>query len=466
MNKASEMIQKGRCGYFIGIGGMGMSALAQVCASKGIRVFGSDQQLGAISKKFEEVKISVQIGHSGYFAERPDFIVYSSAISATNPDILEARRLGIPMYHRAEALAAVIGNDTLISVLGAHGKSTSSALASFLLWESGFEPTCLVGAHMLNFGNNAVIGQPDLFVAEIDESDRSHLQFSPIFALITNLDAEHLDVYQGLDDLKTTFGLFAGKVKQAGKIIYCLDDPNLTEVMAPYGEQTVSYGFQKEADFWATEPEFEGLESSFTFFERGVRVGEVKLSIPGLHNISNALGVIALIRSYGVPYERFLHRMAAFQGVGRRLQVKWSEPELLIIDDYAHHPTEIRASLSAIKGLRKKTTVVFQPHRYSRTEMLAREFSEAFDDADKVFLTDIYGASEINSRQVSSALIYDLVQNRGSKRMQLVPKQDIISTLESSLTESETVLFMGAGDIGAIANAFAARHEKVPSHEC
>lgn len=453
------LLDPGKKVFLVGIGGVGMSALARILSSSGLRVSGSDAKRSRTVKRLEDEGIQVLLGHGSSFDDRPDWIVYSSAIRKTNPDLTQAARLGIPIYHRAEVLSFLMNRVISLAITGAHGKTTSAAFTSFLMTQAGLKPTCLVGGEILNFGSNVLVGDPHLFVAEVDESDRSQLHFSPDFALITNLDSEHLDVYRDIADIKESFRFFVERVKAAGRIIYCLDDPHLREITSDTPAGAVSYGLSVDADFQARDISLSGFQSRYVLIERGGKIGQVALGIPGAHNVVNSLGVIALLRSFGLRYDQFLKFIPDFRGAGRRLEVKLNRKDLLIIDDYAHHPTEVNATLRAVRGFGRKTTAIFQPHRFSRTAYLAQEFSQAFRSADRVLLTDIYGAGEENPNQINVHLIYEAVKKSGHPDVQVIGRDKIVDFLVSHLDGESTVAFLGAGDIGEIADDFASRFE-------
>ena len=459
-----RLLEPGKKIFFLGIGGVGMSGLARLLAARGLEVSGSDTKRTKTISKLESEGISVLIGQDGLFENRPDLAVYSSAIGKNNPDYQKVESLGIPLFHRAEVLSFLMNQVISLAITGAHGKTTSSSMASFLMTQAGLKPSCLVGGDIVNYGSNVLIGDPHLFVAEVDESDRSQLYYSPDFALVTNLDTEHLDVYKDLDDIKSSFKTFIEQVKTTGSLIYCLDDQNLKELAADSLRGGISYGLSEAADFHPKDIHLEGFHSSYTLFEKGKQIEQIHLNIPGLHNVLNSLGVIALLRTFGVEYERFLKFLPEFKGAGRRMEVKLNRPELLIIDDYAHHPTEIKATISALKGLGKKVTVVFQPHRFSRTVHLAQEFGPVFEHADRVLLTDIYSAGEQNPNQVQVSVIYDAVKKMKHPDVHMVSRDHIIDFLQSHLEGEQTVAFLGAGDIGEIADEFAGRFENAYSH--
>lgn len=453
-----RLLKPGKKVFLIGIGGVGMSALARVLAAYGLEVSGSDSKESRTVKKLRAEGIPVAIGHHAGHLSSAEWAIYSSAIAKNNPELKQAEALALATYHRAEVLAHLMNQAISLVITGTHGKTTCSALASFLLTRSGLEPTCLVGGEILNYESNVILGRRHLFVAEVDESDKSQLFFIPDFALITNLEADHLDVYHDLAGLKHSFRLFLDRVKKTGRVIYCFDDPNLRELIAQ--EQipgAVSFGMSAGADYHAGEVSLDGFKSRYTLYRHGKKVDTVELAIPGLHNVLNSLGVIALLASFGLLPSRFLHFLKEFRGTSRRLEVKLDRPELLVIDDYAHHPTEVRASLRALRALGRRTTVVFQPHRFSRTFHLAHEFSEAFDHADRVVLTDIYAAGEENVNQVKVSSIYEVVKQSGHPNVHLVARENLIDFLSTSRSKNELIAFLGAGDIGEIANEFADR---------
>lgn len=459
-----RLLEPGRKVFLIGIGGIGMSGLARLLAARGLEVSGSDAKRTKMTSKLEAEGILILIGHEGAFMSRPDLAIYSSAISKGNHDFQKLEALGIPIFHRAQVLSFIMNRVISLAITGAHGKTTSSSMASFLISQSGLKPSCLVGGEILNFGSNVLIGDPNLIVSEVDESDRSQLYFSPDFTLITNLDAEHLDVYRDLEDIKNSFRTFIDQVKTTGSFVYCLDDPHLKEIASDSHRSGVSYGFSESADFHPKDIHLDGFHSSYVLYEKGKQIDLIRLNIPGMHNILNSLGVIALLRTFGLEYGQFLKFLPDFKGAGRRMEVKLNRSDILILDDYAHHPTEIKATLQAIKGLGRKVTVVFQPHRFSRTVHLVNDFGSAFEHADRVLLTDIYSAGEQNPNQVQASLIYEAIKKTGHPEVNIVSRDQIIHFLLSHFDGDQTVAFLGAGDIGEVADEFASRFESVYSH--
>lgn len=453
----SEFLTAGKKVCFVGIGGVGMSALAQVLKSRGLEVSGSDARESKMTVRLAKTGIKVMIGHQAANVDGVDWIVNSSAIAHDNPEMMRAGELEIPVFHRAEVLSFLMNNAISIAVTGTHGKTTCSAFVGFLARSAGYNPSCLVGGEIRNFKSNVMLGDTHLFIAEVDESDRSQLFYEPDFALLTNLEAEHLDIYKDIEDLKQSFREFVYQVKKTGSVVYCLDDANLKEIVSQVGDaaSTVSYGLTSPADYTAKDVLLSGFSSSYTLVEQGKVIGEVNLSIPGRHNVLNSLGVIAVLRRFGLNFDQILPYMNQFTGAGRRLEVKLKREDLVVIDDYAHHPTEVKASLEAVRELDMHTTAVFQPHRYSRTVFLAKDFSNAFRFADRVIITDIYGAGEKNPNQVASDLIYQSVKSIGHPNVQIVPRAAVIDYLIRHRIDRDAVVFLGAGDISELADEFA-----------
>ena len=451
-------VQAGRRVHFIGIGGVGMSGLAKVLKHWGLVVSGSDLKQNQFTKDLVASGIDVKVGHEAAHIEGADFAVYSSAIAADNTEKKHALLREIPCFHRAELLSSLMNRGVSIGITGTHGKTTTSALISFLLSQAGLQPTCLVGGNILNFGSNVLLGDPHFMVSEVDESDRTHLYYQPDFTVLTNLEEDHMDVYGTFGQLKASFREFVDKLKVTGHVIYCAHDSHLSE-LTKVVPQRVDYGFSKDFHFGADEIVLEGFRSRFRLHEAGKPIGQVSLILPGAHNILNALGAIAALRTFGLSYDVLLGALPKFRGAGRRLEVKLDQKGLLVIDDYAHHPTEVTASLNAIHTLGKRTTVVFQPHRYSRTQYLGELFSKAFDHADRLILTDIYSANEDNPNHVDVNQLYQLIKNAGHPNVQVIAKNQIIDYLLQDPVQDGVIAFLGAGDIGEVAGEFAARFQ-------
>ena len=454
-SRVQDFLKPGNRAYLIGIGGVGMSGLAKVLKHSGLQVAGSDLKDSREIQELRNLGISVYVGHDMAHVYQQDFIVYSSAISIKNAERREAIMRSIPLFHRAEVLSTLMNQGISIAITGTHGKTTTSAMVGFMLSRAGVRPTCVVGGRVTNFESNVLLGDPHLMVAEVDESDRSHLYFHPDYALITNLEEDHMDVYQNFDNLKAAFKEYISNLKTTGHLIYSAHDLYLRELTEQVANR-VSYGLSKTFHYGAEEIVLDGFGSRYRLYEKGKPVSEVSISVPGRHNILNSLGAVAVLRTFGLPFDPILKALPEFRGVGRRLEVKLSLPKLTVIDDYAHHPTEIEASLLAIRALGKRTTVVFQPHRYSRTRYLATSFSEAFHHADRLILTDIYSAGEENPGSVDIKDLYRLIKSK-HPNVSLIPKSQIIQHLCTDANPEGVVAFLGAGDITEVANEFAKR---------
>lgn len=451
-----SFLQPGKRAHLVGVGGVGMSALAKVLKHMGLSVSGSDMKAGRVAGELTSSGIQIFNGHDSHNVSNCEFIIYSSAIRVDNPERRQALISGIPSFHRAEVLSNLMNRGISIGVTGTHGKTTTSAFISFLLQAAGLKPTCLVGGNILNFGSNTLLGDPNLFVAEVDESDKSHLNFKPDFAVLTNLEEDHMDVYQDFTNLKDAFTQFVENIQHTGHIIYSAHDSNLKEITQITTRKT-DYGLSRNYGFGAEEVALDGFQSRFRFYEKKEFISTVSLTVPGMHNVLNALAAIATLRTFGIPFRSFEAALPKFRGAGRRLEVKLEHRGWTVIDDYAHHPTEVLASLKAIRALGKPTTVVFQPHRFSRLQYHGESFSKAFHHADRLILTDIYSANEENTKGVNISDLYDMVKSAGHPNVSVVAKDQLIEHLLQDPANEGVVAFLGAGDIGEVACEFAER---------
>ncbi|MBI4970926.1 MAG: UDP-N-acetylmuramate--L-alanine ligase [Candidatus Omnitrophica bacterium] len=445
--------------YLTGIGGVGMSALAKVLVHLGHHVTGSDAKQSPYLDSLIEKGVKITFNQKEPDLAGIDFVIYSSAISENHPEMIAARRFNVPLFHRAHILSFILNRHTSIAVTGTHGKTTTSAMISFLLSELGANPTCLVGSKMLNAGDNVILGDRRIFVAEVDESDGTQAYYTPTYSVMTNLDDDHMDYYQTLERLIESFESLAQKTHEAGSVVYSYEDDKLRAMMKNINRLKISYGFSKEADFYAESIVQDGFQISFRMFHQGKFLTDITLAIPGRHNVLNSLGSIALLYSLGYDINRLRKAILKFQGTSRRLEVKFNSPKLMVIDDYAHHPTEVLASLAAIKRLGRKMCVIFQPHRFTRTKYLAKAFGAAFDLAEQVILTDVYSAGEKSISEVDANLIYTEVKASKHPNVQMMPRNQIIDFLLRDSQNYELVAFLGAGDIGDLANDFAGRVE-------
>lgn len=445
--------------YLIGIGGSGMSGLARILKHLGLSVSGSDTKETQVTKALRHSGIPVYIGQKSVQLGMADLIVYSSAIRKDHLELKEARCLGRKVYHRAEVLASLVNRaETSIGVLGTHGKTTTSAMLSYALSKMEANPTCFVGSDMLNFNTNVVVGKHGYWVCEVDESDSSHEFYAPHYSVITNLEPEHLDHYNTWENLTQSFRRFLSQVHDPGLVSYWGDDPMLHSLVKESGRPRVSFGFSDQCVYSAQNIRLQPFGSEFDFYESGFYSFPMKLSVPGRHNIANALATLSILSHLGFDLERVRDVLATFQGTRRRMEVKYQNPQLLVLDDYAHHPTEVKAVLRALREAGNYVRVIFQPHRFTRTKNLCREFAHAFDDAQEVVLTDIYSAGETNPEGVGVELIHQEVLKTGHPHVTVVHREQIMpQLLEHPLREGGVMVFMGAGDIGEIANEFVSQ---------
>ncbi len=453
-----DVIADAKSVYLIGIGGVGMSGLARVLKHYGLEVSGSDRKENHTTRELAREGIRVFIGQTAVHFECPDLIVYSSAVCEDHLELAAARRSRARVLHRAEVLSSLLNRATTsIAVTGTHGKTTTSSMISFVLSELGKQPTCLVGSDMVNRGSNVILGDCGLVVAEVDESDKSHRLYAPNYTVVTNLEEDHMDHYRDLQDLESTFEEFLSHARNPGLVAYSGEDPVLRRLMTRVQKPKVSFGFSPVCDFSARDIRISGGTCEFDLLENGFFSHTFKLVVPGIHNIANALAAIAVLTQMGIDSEQIREPLARFRGTRRRLEIKWESPDLVIVDDYAHHPTEVSASLRALKQLQKPLTVIFQPHRFSRTRYFHKQFGNAFRDADELILTDVYSAGEIDSEGAGVQLIYDEVLKNGHPDVSVVSKEKILNDLLGRSGLHGVVAFLGAGDIGEIADEFASR---------
>jgi UDP-N-acetylmuramate--alanine ligase len=448
--------------HLIGIGGIGMSGIARLLVSRGNKVTGSDVKENRMTNELKDCGAGIFIGHKPGNVQGADFVVYSSAIKEDNPEMQEARKLGISLIKRAQALAELMRDKSVITVAGSHGKTTTSSLVSYLLLEAGLSPTMAIGGIFKNIDNNAGSGQGDFFVAEADESDGSFLYYQPKYSIITNIDREHLDYYKDFSNEIQTFGDFINKTQEDGCIFCCNDDINLRALAVASGKRRVMFGLKEGADVYPANIKLEGLSSEFDCFYRGKPLGRFHLALGGTHNISNALSVIGLAMELGISPEVVKKVLAGYKGAGRRLEVKFRSEDYTLIDDYAHHPTEIKASLAALRNLKAARLIaIFQPHRFSRTKLLMDEFAASFDLADSIIVTDIYPASESPIEGINGQALCERIRQRLPQRsLEFLPKDKITERVLNTLRPGDLVVTLGAGDIIKICDELAQRLKK------
>ena len=436
--------------HMIGIGGAGMSGIAEVLKSRGHEVSGSDLKESAYTRRLREAGITVHIGHDTGQVGDADQVVISTAIPKTNPELLEARRRSIPVLPRAAALASILEGSRSVAVAGTHGKTTTTSMTAHVLRSLGENPTALVGGELNDIGSNVAFGRQDLVVAEADESDRSFLYLRPQAAIVTNVEFDHPDFYSSLDDVIETFGEFLGALPPDGHLVACADDPVCLQLAADAPCPVTTYGVS-EGDLRA---EILG-PNSYRLFEGDKDLGTVELGVYGRHNVLNSLAAVATARWLGHdPYEAAL-TLRTFGGVRRRFQLKGERGEVRVVDDYAHHPTELAATLDAARstvGEGGRVIAVFQPHRYSRTRALYKEFGGSFAAADAVVITEVYGAGEMPQPGVNGKLIVDAIcETSGHPEVFYLPQQNAIPRILRDVSEpGDLVLTLGAGDISGV----------------
>ena len=444
--------------HFVGIGGIGMSGIAEILSAEGFAVTGSDRAASENTDRLKSLGISVLIGHvASNLAPDVDALVYSSAVGSDNPEVAEAHRRKIPVIRRAEMLAEVMRLKYGIGIAGTHGKTTTTSMVSLVLMEGGIDPTVIVGGrHRGLAGSNARLGKGEFIVVEADEFDRSFLSITPTIAVLTTLETDHLDCYRDLDDIKSAFIQFAGKVPFYGFVVLCLDEPALQDIMPKIKKKIVTYGLNGQADLQAVDIVHRLNLTRFTVLRDGKELGEIELQIPGDHNVQNALAATAVGLELHVPFSKVKTGIEKFTGVFRRWEVKAELDGITVIDDYAHHPTEIRATLAGAKaGWRRRTVCVFQPHLYSRTRDFYDEFGRAFFNADVLIVTDVYPAREEPIQGVTGELIANAAKEFGHKQVHYVPeKKDVPDYLMTITRPGDMVITMGAGDIWKFGEQF------------
>ncbi|MHC2203753.1 UDP-N-acetylmuramate--alanine ligase [Paenibacillus sp. PvR053] len=444
--------------HFIGIGGYGMSAIAKVMLEMGYQVSGSDLAQQELTEKLAAKGAQVFIGHEAQNVKGADVVVYSTALSKDNVEMVAAEELKIPILHRAQMLARLMNAKKGIAVAGAHGKTTTSSMIALVLEHCGQDPTFIIGGEIMNVGSNAKAGKGEWVVAEADESDGSFLQYQPSIALVNNIEADHLENYDGnFENLKNAYARFLSQVQSDGKAVVCKDDVYLQEMIPQIKSEVITYAIDTEADVMARNICLGDRKVTFEVVGGGVLLGTVRLSVPGKHNVYNAMATIITCMEAGLTFEQVAEAITEFRGAKRRFQVLGEVNNILVIDDYAHHPTEIEATIQAAKATGKRIIAVFQPQRYTRTYFLFEQFSRAFPDADEVIITDIYSpAGEKQIEGISSANLVELIRKNSNPNVRYVPtKEQVQAYLYDSVRPGDLVLTMGAGDIWKAADGLA-----------
>ena len=435
--------------HFVGIGGIGMSGIAEVLLNLGYRVSGSDLAESETTLRLRRLGAEVMTGHRSENLMDADVVVISSAVRKENPEVVAAHERIIPVIPRAEMLAELMRMKYGVAVAGTHGKTTTTSLIATVLAQGGLDPTAVIGGKLNIFGSNAKLGQGELLVAEADESDGSFLKLSPTIAVVTNIDPEHLDHYPNLEEIQRAFLEFINKVPFYGLAILCLDQENVQALIPRVQRRYVTYGLSSQANFRASDVTYHGLITSFRVWAEGKEWGQISIQMPGLHNVYNALATIATAAELDVNFEVVRQALGSFSGIQRRFQIKGEWGGVMVVDDYGHHPTEIKATLSAAKsGWERRTVVIFQPHRYTRTRDLFKEFLTAFNQVDVLFLTSIYPAGEDPIPGVEAQGLYEGIKEHGHKDVTLVSdKSALVDQLLPRLKTGDMVFTLGAGDV-------------------
>jgi len=441
--------------HLVGIGGIGMSGIAEVLLTLGYSVSGSDTKLSTLTERLQDLGATIYEGHKAGNVEGAHVVVTSSAIRTENPEVVEAHKRKIPVIPRAEMLAELMRLKYGIAVGGAHGKTTTTSMVASVLTAAHLDPTFVVGGKVNQAGTTARLGKGEYFVVEADESDRSFLLFAPVVAVVTTIDREHLDQYTSLADIQDVFVQFVNRVPFYGAAILCLDEPNVQAIIPNVKRPILTYGTSSQADLLIGDIQLRGLASEFRLTYKGEDLGLFRLPHPpGIHNVRNAAAAAAVGLYLNVAVELIRQGLASFGGVGRRFDIKGSVNDITVIDDYGHHPAEIKATLEAARGCKfNRLLVLFQPHRYSRTQHLWEEFTRAFNQADLLVITDIYAASEVPIAGVTSESLAAAIREAGHKNVHyLRSMQDSIGFLLKNARPGDAILTVGAGSVSRASN--------------
>ncbi len=445
----THLLRKMKRIHFVGIGGIGMSGIAESLAAQGFEISGSDLNESSITAHLLECGCTVFTGHKPAHVTGANAVVYSSAVSAENPEIMEARRLGIPVIRRAEMLAELMRLKAGVGVAGTHGKTTTTSMIGHILTEAGLDPTVIVGGVMRGLGTNARLGASDILVAEADEYDRSFLKLTPVMAVLTTLEAEHLDTYGTYEALREAFLIFANSAPFYGLVAVCNDEPNLVDILPEIDRPVITYGANPHADLRISDIA-SGQMSACTVWRGKEELGRLELPLPGIHNLRNALGALAVAMELEVPFDVAAKALKEFSGVRRRFELRGEERGISVYDDYAHHPTEVRATLTAAREAfnGRRIVGVFQPHLYSRTQTFYREFAQALLQADVLMVCDVYPAREKPIEGITGQIIVDQAKKYGHRNVHyLRRREEIVHKLAPMLEEGDLVITLGAGDI-------------------
>lgn len=450
------MLQKKHRVHFVGIGGIGMSGIAEVLLTLGYSVSGSDLHESELTERLRKLGAQMFIGHQEEnLAANPSVVVISTAVKYSNPEVLEARRRQIPVIPRAEMLAELMRVKYGIAVAGSHGKTTTTSLVAAVLSAAGLDPTMVIGGRVRMLGTNAKMGEGEILVAEADESDGSFLLLSPTIAVVTNIDREHMDFYQTMERLSESFLDFINHIPFYGLAVLCVDNAHVQALLPKVRKRFTTYGLSSDADFSAQDLKLNDSGVELSVLHRAKPIGKLRLQLLGRHSATNALAAVAVAHELEIPFSHTAEALEAFTGIHRRCEIKGEAKRVMIIDDYGHHPAEIRATIGAIReSWKRPLTVIFQPHRYSRTRDLFDDFLTAFEGADRLILTEIYAAGEDPLPGVSSEVLYQAIKRRGHLDVEFVADKTLIpKQLAATLQAGDVALTLGAGDIYKVGEA-------------
>ncbi len=461
MNTTDNIIKKGKHYHLIGIGGIGMGAIAELLIARGGRVSGSDVVENKITARLKQKGAHIFKGHHASNIFGADIVIFSAAVTEANPELAAARRENIPVLKRAQMLAELMKGHEGITIAGAHGKTTTAAMIERILSYAGLSPSSAIGGIVNGTPSNAFQGSGRYFVAELDESDGSFLYFSPMFSIITNIDFEHVDYYKNWENILSSYRKFISKTEEDGVVFACASDARLISILEQTGRRYKTYGIDGNPDFYAKDIILNAFSSEFDCFFKDDRLGHIKLNVPGRHNVINAMASVALCMELSVDFDTIAQALAIYQGVGRRFQVLLDCAGIMVIDDYAHHPTEIDVTIqTAMRLKRDRLIAVFEPHRYSRLNVLMDEFAKSLGKSDYPIVTDVYAASEPSIDGITAKTLNERIRLLTGKNSCYISKDTIVDVLSEIVREGDIVLAMGAGDISKIAHNLAAQLRK------
>jgi UDP-N-acetylmuramate--alanine ligase len=440
--------------HFVGIGGIGMSGIAEVLLTLGYQVSGSDAKLSPITDRLVKLGATVHAGHRAENVAGAKALVVTSALDASNPEVAEARRLQIPVIPRGELLAELMRLKFGIAIAGSHGKTTTTSMAASILNIAGLDPTVVVGGRVVGMqGSNARVGKSAILIVESDESDGSFLKLAPIVAVVTNIDREHLDHYASLDEIRQAFTEFVNRVPFYGAVVLCMEDANIQQIFPRVNRRTITYGRSAQVDLEIQNVVLGPGHSEFSIRRHGQDLGAFRLNVPGLHNVLNATAAIGVGLEMDVTVTQIREGLAAFSGVDRRFSVRGVERGITVVDDYGHHPTEVKATLAAARlSPYKHVHVLFQPHRFSRTKFLTDEFGTAFHQADNLFLLDIYAASEASIEGVSAQALLEKIRSHGHRSAHYAPTIEAgVTAIAAVAQPGDLIITLGAGSVSQAA---------------